>query len=335
MRRVLVAALFMMVWWAGCAEPVGYEASSATGGPVQVANLTVPLESVALSGQRYRLLGDIQIADMFDNPLEVLHADGADRNVSTALAAGSYMVTLLPGWSLMRVEDVLVPVEATLVSGNPTWVSVADGTVARIPLTFALDEELFVLDGAARLDLEVDLLTGPEPDQVNALCGAGPYCLYVELDIMPNAVDGVEGGVVPMGLAFDVLPLDPLFPGTTSRELMVSALNFGAGAAGPNLQDMLTRISESMMHQLVSVQEMNTNAATPGLAFIGMDAGVSLSFQTTLPVQKDVNGDLQVREGLGQLLDGTLCDTESPVCLALNTALTTPAYLFRGPHSGL
>ncbi|XXX81475.1 hypothetical protein WMF30_22215 [Sorangium sp. So ce134] len=129
--------------------------------------------------------------------------DPSETALTAALPVGDYTSFLETGWVLERNDGgAFVPVQATLVSGNPAWFTIYDGATTQLVYQFQTDGTIITIgDGQLDISIEVTEVGGGACSPLGAGCSSGEWCVPGEL---------VEGqpfcypeGDIPVGGACD------------------------------------------------------------------------------------------------------------------------------------
>lgn len=151
-RGRLVAAVVLVLGLSAC------QGEEAQG-------IRLPLSAPSASGGVYELR-DAQFQIVGPRTLLVDADEASGSTLSVGLPPGDYQVSLLEGWSLVRLPEG-VELIATLASANPQPVTVTEG--ARAPVTFVFDVagEQVVLSGEGDIDIGFEVREdagSPDPE---------------------------------------------------------------------------------------------------------------------------------------------------------------------------
>ena len=215
MRNVTVSVLLVAAVCTGTASCASEIASEE---PVTAGRASVPLTAMGASGALYRLTGaTFTIAGPTSSMLST-DALPDSETIDVTLNAGSYQITLQPGWILERtLLGVTQTVEAVLASANPMSFAIADQVVTPVSFVFQVDGDVIPMgQGVLRLGIAVEetggacmsdaecapdefcnLTTGeclPAQCDADAACGAGQWC-FTSLSFGNFCVATGSGGV--------------------------------------------------------------------------------------------------------------------------------------------
>ncbi|WP_437954843.1 hypothetical protein WME76_25130 [Sorangium sp. So ce119] len=175
--------------------PDGAEQAEATGR----ASLSLVTQA---NGRVYRLSNAVFSVE---GPI-VTYLSSSDDPGETALTAalpvGDYTSFLETGWVLERDDGgTFVPVQATLVSGNPALFTIHEGATTALVYRFQTDGTVVTIgDGQLDISIEVTEVGGTCTPLVSG-CGDGGWCVPGELAGGQPAC--LEDGDIPVGGACD------------------------------------------------------------------------------------------------------------------------------------
>jgi hypothetical protein len=153
-----------------------------------IGDLSLALTSEA-SGAHYRLVG---ARVSLDGPeTRTVNAEADQETLAVELAAGSYQLTLLPGWSLERTDkNAAGPVSAKLVSENPSEIEIVPGATSEAVLRFELSGgQQAAMAGTGTLAVRLELEQGDGGAPVEAC----PAALKInEIDVDQTGSDAAE-----------------------------------------------------------------------------------------------------------------------------------------------
>lgn len=162
MQRVLIVLSLFVCWALGaCAGGAGDREPLETSGSV-----TLPLQASAPSGNVYQLRNAVfDIQGPTTTTLQTSAATDPNPTLSATLLAGSYSITLRPGWSLFRVSPgTPQAVAGSLTSANPAAFTVAGGGQTNVGFAFfASDEPVDFSTGTVNVGITVNEDGGAPP----------------------------------------------------------------------------------------------------------------------------------------------------------------------------
>ncbi len=139
-----------------------------------VGKVSMPLVA-QVGGVAYRLA--MASFEVTGNTAIVLSSDDDPEAeaLTATLPRGTYQVTLVPGWRLLRVEaGVSTEVDtAFLITPNPTSVDIAAGTTAGVVFKFGVPNGTVTFGGT--LQITIDVLTACDPLSATS-CGPDQTC---------------------------------------------------------------------------------------------------------------------------------------------------------------
>ena len=122
MRLACINAILLCTWICAAASCAGAPDEERTG------ELSVNLVGAAQSGVIYRLRNAIITVDGPSSAVFNTEGDPTQTSLSANVVVGNYVATVQGGWQLERIDGPsATPVDATLVSENPTSTSASAG----------------------------------------------------------------------------------------------------------------------------------------------------------------------------------------------------------------
>ncbi len=168
--------------------------SNPQGQPSDEGNLQLALVGTGLSGARYRLLDATFVVSGISQVTLSSETNPEAEHIATELKAGDYLIELVSGWHLgiQSPDKTYAPVNAVLVSSNPTAFTIRDQLTSSVRFRFTAGNEAVEL-GNGRLVVGIDVNDGTSvPDgglasvvtcktilEANPLAANGVYRLAV------------------------------------------------------------------------------------------------------------------------------------------------------------